>query len=99
MKEDVPNRLVKEEIKQDLVDKTFNVQANLLLHILRWHVFDTLYCMNHDREETEKQMNYHILGRSHVAPFSAIPSTSKPFSLTFNFTKREGGVGGVDIKH
>ena len=85
----------------DLFDKTFNVQAHLLLHISSDGMClkdDTAWIMK--QRKREKQMNnYLILVRSHLAPFFfAIPSTSKLFSLTFNFSDGGGG-RRVDIKH
>lgn len=83
-------------------DKLFNVQARLLLHILRRHAFERLYCMNHETEERGKTNE--LLSHFRKIPsstFFAIPSTSKLLSLTFNFTDEgRGGQGGwVDIKH
>ena len=82
----------------DLFDKTFNVQAHLLLHISSDGMClkdDTAWIMK--QRKREKQMNnYLILVRSHLAPFFFFCNTIyiKALLIDFQLQWRWGGQAG-----
>lgn len=73
-------------------DKTINVQAQLMLHIVRWCKFERWYCMNDETKGREKQMSDYLIliPSSATFLFFVIQSTSKLFPSTFNFTEGRG---------